>query len=79
VVVVANLYSRNLYSRKGRRMRELIEGCGCELVYLPPSEAPPDLNPKGEAFAKLKALLCAGPRCVPARLRWRRWAGRSTR
>lgn len=40
---------------KGQRVRELIEGRGCELLYLPPYS--PDLNPIEEAFAKLKALL----------------------
>ena len=48
----------NLSAHKGERVRELIEGRrGCELLYLPPSEAPPDLNPIEEAFAKLKASL----------------------
>ena len=36
-------------------LRELIEGRGCELLYLPAYS--PDLNPIEEAFAKLKALL----------------------
>jgi transposase len=45
----------NLSSHKGSRVRELIEECGCELMYLPPYS--PDLNPIEEAFAKLKALL----------------------
>jgi transposase len=45
----------NLSSHKGSRVRELIEECGCELLYLPPYS--PDLNPIEEAFAKLKALL----------------------
>jgi transposase len=45
----------NLSSHKGARVRELIEGRGCELAYLPPYS--PDLNPIEEAFAKLKALL----------------------
>jgi transposase len=45
----------NLSSRKGARVRELIEGRGCELAYLPPYS--PDLNPIEEAFPKLKALL----------------------
>lgn len=45
----------NLSSHKGSRVRELIEGRGCELHYLPPYS--PDLNPIEEAFAKLKALL----------------------
>ncbi len=45
----------NLSSHKGSRIRELIEGRGCELLYLPPYS--PDLNPIEEAFAKLKTLL----------------------
>ena len=45
----------NLSSHKGQRVRELIEGRGCELVYLPPYS--PDLNPIERAFAKLKASL----------------------
>lgn len=45
----------NLSSHKGSRVRELIEGRGCELLYLPAYS--PDLNPIEEAFAKLKALL----------------------
>ena len=45
----------NLSSHKGGRVREIIEGKGCELLYLPPYS--PDLNPIEEAFAKLKGLL----------------------
>jgi transposase len=45
----------NLSSHKGGRVRELVEGCGCELLYLPPYS--PDLNPIEEAFAELKTLL----------------------
>jgi transposase len=45
----------NLSSHKGSRVRELVEGRGCHLVYLPPYS--PDLNPIEEAFAKIKALL----------------------
>ena len=45
----------NLSSHKGSRIRELIEGRGCELMYLPPYS--PDLNPIEEAFSKLKVLL----------------------
>lgn len=45
----------NLSSHKGSRVRELIGGRGCELLYLPPYS--PDLNPIEQAFAKLKALL----------------------
>ena len=45
----------NLSSHKGSRVRELIAGRGCELMYLPPYS--PDLNPIEEAFAKIKAVL----------------------
>ncbi len=45
----------NLSAHKGGRVRELIEGAGCELVYLPPYS--PDLNPIEQAFAKVKGLL----------------------
>jgi transposase len=45
----------NLTAHKGERVKELIEGRGCELLYLPPYS--PDFNPIEEAFAKLKALL----------------------
>jgi transposase len=45
----------NLPSHRGGRVRELIEGKGCEVIYLPPYS--PNLNPIEEAFAKLKALL----------------------
>ncbi len=37
------------------RIRELIEGRGCELLYLPPYS--PDFNPIEEAFAKIKGVL----------------------
>ena len=40
---------------QSERVRELIEGRGCELLYLPPYS--PDLYPIEEAFAKVKALL----------------------
>lgn len=45
----------NLSSHKGGRVRQLIERCGCGLLYLPPYS--PDLNPIEQAFAKVKALL----------------------
>jgi transposase len=45
----------NLSSHKGPRVRELVEGRGCELLYLPPYS--PDLNPIEVAFAKIKALM----------------------
>ena len=45
----------NLSAHKGSRIRELIEGRGCELLYLPPYS--PDLNPIEEAFSKVKGIL----------------------
>jgi transposase len=45
----------NLSSHKGERVRQIIAGRGCELLYLPPYS--PDFNPIEEAFAKLKALV----------------------
>ena len=45
----------NLSAHKGERVRELIEGRGCELLYLPPYS--PDFNPIEEAFSKIKALI----------------------
>lgn len=45
----------NLEAHKGERVRKLIEGRGCELLYLPPYS--PDYNPIEEAFSKIKALL----------------------
>ena len=46
----------NLSAHKGERVRELlIEGAGCELIYLPPYS--PDMNPIEEAFSKVKGIL----------------------
>ena len=45
----------NLTAHKGERVRGLVEGRGCELVYLPPYS--PDLNPIEEAFSKMKGAL----------------------
>jgi transposase len=45
----------NLSAHKGSRVREIVEGAGCELVYLPPYS--PDLNPIEEAFSKVKGLM----------------------
>ena len=46
----------NLSAHKPRRVRELIQGRGCEFIYLPPYS--PDLNLIEEAFSKIKRLLC---------------------
>jgi transposase len=45
----------NLSAHKGERIRDLIEGRGCELLYLPSYS--PDFDPIEEAFAKIKGLL----------------------
>jgi transposase len=45
----------NLGAHRPKRIRELIEQQGCELLYLPAYS--PDLNPIEEAFAKIKTLL----------------------
>lgn len=45
----------NLSVHKGGRVKEIVQGRGCELLYLPPYS--PDMNPIEEAFAKLKGLL----------------------
>ncbi len=51
VVVVMD----NLGAHKTKRVKELIEARGCELVFLPPYS--PDFSPIEEAFSKIKALL----------------------
>jgi transposase len=53
----------NLGAHKTGRVRELIEGQGCELWFLPSYS--PDLNPIEEAFSKVKGRL----RKVAARTR----------
>jgi transposase len=45
----------NLGAHRPKRIRELIEQQGCELLYLPAYS--PDYNPIEEAFAKIKTLL----------------------
>jgi transposase len=45
----------NLGAHRPKRIRELIEQRGCELLYLPAYS--PDYNPIEEAFAKIKNLL----------------------
>jgi transposase len=45
----------NLSAHKGKRVRELIEDRGRELLYLPSYS--PDLNPIEEVFSKIKDLL----------------------
>ena len=45
----------NLGAHRPKRIRELIEQQGCDLLYLPAYS--PDYNPIEEAFAKIKTLL----------------------
>ena len=45
----------NLGAYRPKRVRELIEVRGCELIYLPSYS--PDLNPIEEAFSKVKHIL----------------------
>src|SRR5215208_1565137 len=45
----------NLSVHKSERVRELIEGVGAHLLYLPPYS--PDFNPIEEAFSKIKNLI----------------------
>ena len=55
----------NLSSHKSEEVRQIIEGAGAMLLYLPPYS--PDLNPIEQAFAKLKAhLRKAAERSIPA-------------
>jgi len=50
-------------------VRELIEGKGCELIYLP-AYSSPDFDPIEEAFAKIKGMLReAGARTKDALVR----------
>ena len=45
----------NLGAHRPKRVRELIEARGCELLYLPPYS--PDFNPIEEALSKVKHIL----------------------
>jgi len=45
----------NLSAHRGGRVREIVEGRGCELLYLPPYS--PDLDPIEQAFSKVKEFL----------------------
>lgn len=44
-----------LGAHRSGRVREIIEGRGCDLVFLPPYS--PDLNPIEEAFSKIKNIV----------------------
>ena len=45
----------NLGAHKSERARELVEGRGCQLFFLPPYS--PGFNPIEEAFSKIKGIL----------------------
>ena len=45
----------NLSVHKSERVRELVEGAGAQLIYLPPYS--PDFNPIEEAFSKVSTFL----------------------
>ena len=55
----------NLTAHKGGRVRELIEGRGCQLMYLPPYS--PDFNPIEEAFLPRSRASYAEPKLGAAR------------
>ena len=44
-----------LSAHKGDRVREIVEGRGCELLYLPTYSL--DFSPIEQAFSKVKGLL----------------------
>ena len=46
----------NLSAHKAERIKEMIEGRDCQLLYLPSYS--PDFNPIEEAFSKIKRLAC---------------------
>jgi len=45
----------NLLAHKGERVRELVEGRGCQILYLPSHS--PDYHPIEEAFSKIMNLI----------------------
>ncbi len=49
----------NLSAHKGGRVKEIIEGRGCALLYLPPysPDFSPNFSPIEQAFSKVKTLL----------------------
>jgi transposase len=55
----------NPSAHKGGRIKEIIEGKGRELLYLPPYS--PDFDPIEQAFSKVKGLFCERPKPAPAR------------
>jgi hypothetical protein len=55
----------NLGAHRPKKIRELIEGRGCQLFYLPSYS--PDLNPIEEAPSKIKYILRRKPALAPRR------------
>jgi len=64
----------NLQVHKSTRVRELIEGAGAQVLFLPPTRrtSRPSKRPSRRSRAS-----CAGPGPAPARPSWKRPAGRS--
>jgi len=54
----------NLGAHRPKRIRELVENRGAELVYLPSYS--PEMNPIEEAFSKIKAMEEALCKITPA-------------
>jgi transposase len=48
----------NLSAHKAQQVRELVEGSGARLLYLPPYS--PDLNPIEQCRSKIKTYLAGG-------------------
>jgi transposase len=61
----------NLGAHRPKRVRELIEERGCELIYLPPYS--PDLNPIEEALSKVSSTSSGRSALAPRRLSSKRW------
>jgi transposase len=55
----------NLGAHRPKKIRELIEGRGCRLFYLPSYS--PDLNPIEEALSKIKYITSGKPALAPRR------------
>ena len=55
----------NLSAHKGGRIKEILEGRGCELIYLPPYS--PDLNPIESKRSRSSRGYCGGPSRAPAK------------
>jgi hypothetical protein len=62
----------NLSSHKGSHVRQLIEGRGCKLLYLPPYS--PDLKARSRKPSRRSRHCCEAPQRVPVKPWSRRWA-----